>query len=214
MMEGTPFCCLHTKAENGETMKDIIIELRNELSEKLKPSRYEHTISVSFLCMALAMRYGCDLAQAELAGLLHDCAKHYGDEEIIERCKKQKLPLTEEELKAPAVLHAKYGAWLAEHKYGIEDKEVLEAVRWHTTGKPDMTLLEKIVFTADYIEPRRDKAEDLPIVRPLAFQDLDECIYQILKDTLAYLEDKGSFVDSMTNRAYAYYKQIHDEKKG
>ena len=112
------------------------------------------------------------------------------------------------------MLHAKYGAWLAEHKYGIEDKEVLDAIRWHTTGRPDMSLLEKIVFTADYIEPRRDKAADLPVVRSVAFIDLDECVYIILKGTLEYLEGKGYFVDSMSVQAYDYYKKIHEMKKG
>ena len=194
-------------------MKDMIFNLRNDLKGKLNPFRYEHTISVSFICTALAMRYGCNLDKAELAGLLHDCAKHYGDEEIVAKCKKQGIPLTDDELKAPMVLHAKYGAWLAEYKYNIKDEEVIGAIRWHTTGRPEMTLLEKIVFTADYIEPRRDKAEDLPLIRSLAFTDLDECIYQILKDTLDYLERKGNFVDSMSEQAYAYYKRVHEEKK-
>ncbi|MEY8352111.1 bis(5'-nucleosyl)-tetraphosphatase (symmetrical) YqeK [Lachnospiraceae bacterium 54-53] len=195
-------------------MKDIILDIRSQLKGKLSPSRYEHTLSVSFICTALAMRYDCDLDKAELAGLLHDCAKHYGDEDIIKKCRKQDIPLTDDELKAPVVLHAKYGAWLAEHKYHLKDEEVINAIRWHTTGRPEMTLLEKIVFTADYIEPRRDKAADLPLIRSLAFADLDECVYRILKGTLDYLERKGSFVDSMSNQAYAYYKQVHEEKKG
>ena len=195
-------------------MQEIIAQLRNELSGKLTPSRYEHTISVSFTAAALAMRYGCDLDKAELAGLLHDCAKHYSNETIVKKCEKQKITLTEDEKKAPAVLHAKYGAWLAETKYQISDLEVLSAIRWHTTGRPDMTLLEEIIFTADYIEPRRYEAPDLPLVRPLAFTDLKECIYQILKDTLDYLNGKGCYVDSMTNLAYDYYKQLHEEKKG
>ena len=91
-------------------MKDLILELRNDLKGRLTSSRFEHTISVSFICTALAMRYGCDLNKAELAGLLHDCAKPYGDDEIIRKCRKQGLPLTDDELKAPVVLHAKYGA--------------------------------------------------------------------------------------------------------
>lgn len=195
-------------------MKEIILNLRNDLKEKLSPQRYEHTISVSFICTALAMRYGADLEQSELAGLLHDCAKYYGDGNIIKKCEKQNIFLTSDELKAPVVLHAKYGAWLAEHKYGIEDQEVIDAIRWHTTGRPDMSLLEKIVFTADYIEPRRDKAADLPVVRSVAFIDLDECVYIILKGTLEYLEGKGYFVDSMSVQAYDYYKKIHEMKKG
>lgn len=194
-------------------MKDVIFKLRNDLKGKLNPFRYEHTISVSFICTALAMRYEYDLDKAELAGLLHDCAKHYGDEEIIAKCKKQGILLTDDELKAPMVLHAKYGAWLAEHKYNIIDEDITGAIRWHTTGRPEMSLLEKIVFSADYIEPRRDKAEALPLIRSLAFTDLDECVYQILKNTLEYLKRKGTFVDSMSEQAYAYYKQVHKEKK-
>lgn len=194
-------------------MQEIIMQLRMELAKKLNASRYEHTISVSYTCMALAMRYGCDLDKAELAGLLHDCAKYYNDGTLIKKCEKQKLLLSEDEKKAPAVLHAKYGAWVAEQKYGISDPDILGAIRWHTTGKPEMTLLEKIVFTADYIEPRREKAADLPLVRPLAYCDLDECVYQILKDTLDYLGEKGGNVNPMTNEAYEYYRQIHEEKE-
>lgn len=195
-------------------MQETITRLRGELSGRLSASRYEHTISVSFTAAALAMRYGCDLYKAELAGLLHDCAKHYDDETIVKKCEKKNLSLTEDELKAPAVLHAKYGAWLAEAKYGISDPEVLSAIRWHTTGRPEMSLLEEIIFTADYIEPRRNQAPDLGVVRPLAFTDLEECIYQILKDTLDYLNGKGCYVDSMTTLAYDYYRQLHEEKKG
>ena len=195
-------------------MKELILELRNDLKGRLTASRFEHTISVSFICTALAMRYGCDLNKAELAGLLHDCAKPYGDDEIIRKCRKQGLSLTDDELKAPVVLHAKYGAWLAKHKYRINDEEIINAIRWHTTGRPEMSTLEKIVFTADYIEPRRDRAANLTLVRSMAFADLDECVYLILKDTLDYLAGKGSFVDSMSKQAYAYYKQVHEEKKG
>jgi predicted HD superfamily hydrolase involved in NAD metabolism len=195
-------------------MKDLILELRSDLKGRLTSSRFEHTVSVSFICTALAMRYGCDLNKAELAGLLHDCAKPYREEEIIKKCRKQNLPLTGDERMAPVVLHAKYGAWLAAHKYHIEDGEIINAIRWHTTGRPEMSTLEKIVFTADYIEPRRNKAMNLALVRSVAFVDLDECVYQILKETLDYLEGKGSFVDSMSKQAYAYYKQAHEEKKG
>lgn len=195
-------------------MKEVILDLRNELRGKLSPQRYEHTISVSFICTALAMRYGSDLYHAELAGLLHDCAKHLGDGEIIKKCQKQGIQLTDDERKAPAVLHAKYGAWLAQYKYGIEEEEVINAIRWHTTGRPEMSILEKIVFVADYIEPRRDKAAGLSVVRSIAFKDLDECIYLILKNTLDYLKGKNCFVDSMSLEAYAYYEQIHKEMKG
>jgi len=89
-------------------MKDLILELRNDLKGRLTPSRFEHTVSVSFICTALAMCYGCDLNKAELAGLLHDCAKPYGDDEIIRKCRKQNLPLTDDELKAPMSVFIRY----------------------------------------------------------------------------------------------------------
>ena len=168
--------------------------------------RYEHSLSVSYTCIALAMRYGYDLQKAELAGLMHDCAKRYTDNELIARCAKHNVELTEAEISAPAVIHAKYGAWLAEHKYGIHDPEILDAIRCHTTGKPEMGTLDKILYIADYIEPRRDKADNLGEMRYLAFRDLDQTMYEILAGTLNYLDKKGSRVDPMTMQAFEYMK--------
>ena len=157
-----------------------IITLRKQLKSKLDPMRFEHSVSVSFTCTALAMRYGYDIQKAELAGLMHDCAKRFTDSELIQKCQKHGVALTEAEIKAPAVIHAKYGAYLAENKYGIQDPEIISAIACHTTGKPDMTTLDKILYIADYIEPRRDKADNLPQMRYLAFQDLDETMYCLL----------------------------------
>ncbi len=189
-----------------------ILTLRKQLKSKLDPMRYEHSISVSFTCTALAMRYGIDIKQAELAGLMHDCAKRFTDSELIQKCQKHEVTLTEAEIKAPAVIHAKYGAYLAEHKYGIHDEEILSAIACHTTGKPDMTTLDKILYIADYIEPRRDKADNLPKMRYLAFQDLDKTIYEILKGTLEYLNKKGNTIDPMTKQAYEFFEEVMKQK--
>ena len=196
-----------------------IMMLRRRLQRKLAPQRYEHTLSVSFTCMSLAMRYGCDMDKAELAGLLHDCGKRFSDEIILKKCLKHKIPVTDAEYKALPVLHANYGAWLAEHKYGIQDPEILDAIRCHTTGRPDMGMLDKILYIADYIEPRRYKAENLPQIRRMAYENLDETMYAILKGTLEYLERKGGSVDPMTREAYAYFSALlkkgeTDERKG
>lgn len=190
------------------TIDEQIFTYRKQLKSKLDPMRYEHSLSVSFTCMALAMRYGYDLHRAELAGLLHDCAKRYGDNELIVKCQKHGIDLTEGEKKAPAVIHATYGAWMAEHKFGIQDPEILSAIRCHTTGKPDMGILDKILYIADYIEPRRNKAANLEQMRYLAFQDLDRTMYEILAGTLDYLKKKNAGLDSMTLRAYEYYRDI------
>lgn len=168
-----------------------IMLYRKNLKRKLAPMRYEHSLSVSYTCMNLAMRYGCDLDKAELAGLLHDCGKRYSDDIILKKCLKHGLEVTDAEYRALPVLHAKYGAWLAEHKYQITDREILDAIGCHTTGRPEMTTLDKILYIADYIEPRRYKAENLPKIRRLAYEDLDETMYAILAGTLDYLKKKG-----------------------
>ncbi len=194
-------------------MNEQIPYFRQRLQDKLPPMRYEHSLGVAYTAMALAMRYEYDLDRAEVAGLLHDCAKYYTDGEIIKKCRKHEIPLSEAELQTPAVLHAKYGAWLAEHRYGVSDPEILSAIRWHTTGKAEMSLLDKIIYIADYIEPRRDKAPDLPRMRKLAFEDLDQTMFEILDGTLQYLRQKGGNVDPMTNEAYDYFKELTGSRR-
>lgn len=209
--------CIKIKENNllgGDVVDSRILKLRKKLKAKLSPARYEHSLSVSFTCLCLAMRYEYPLDKAELAGLLHDCAKCYTDKEISNYCNKHRIPVTDAERMAPAVLHAKYGAWLAKKRYGIDDQEILDAIACHTTGKTEMQTLDKILYIADYIEARRDKARNLPAMRKLAFEDLDEALYQIMKGTLDYLAKKGSSVDSATAEAFAYYEKERSPKNG
>lgn len=189
-------------------------KLRKKLKDVMTKSRYEHTLGVEFTASAMAMRYGVDIEQAEIAGLLHDCAKCIDDEEKLDECKKYGIELTGVEKRNPFLIHSKLGAVHAEKLYNINDKEILSAIRYHTTGKPDMTMLEKIIFIADYIEPGRDKAPNLKHIRYMAFTDIDEAMYMILKDTLQYLEEDGGEKDDMTEKTYLFYKEIHDGKQG
>lgn len=193
-------------------MNKDIFAIRENLKSKLNPMRYEHSLSVSFTCIALAMKYGYDLDKAELAGILHDCAKRYDDETIIKKCRKNGIELTEGELMAPSIVHAKLGAWMAEHKYGVTDPEILSAIACHTTGKPAMEMLDKILYIADFIEPRRDKLPNLSKVQKMAFEDLDEALFQTMEGILTYLEESGTYVDSMTKEAYEYYKSLRKEQ--
>lgn len=189
-------------------MIDNILYIRKKLKKKLDEDRYEHTLGVAFTASCLAMRYGADLYKAEVAGLLHDCAKYLPDDIKIERCRKYNISITDAEYANPSLLHAKLGAFLAMDKYKIKDMEIINAILNHTTGKPAMTLLEKIVFVADYIEPRRDKAANLPQVRKMAFEDLDRAVWMIMEDTLTYLEKKGNKIDLMTEKACQYYRDL------
>lgn len=179
--------------------------LRKQMEKIQDEKRYEHTLGVAFTAASLAMRYGADVKQAQVAGLLHDCAKCMTNEERLSICKKNKLEVTPVEKANPFLLHAKVGAFLAKEKYGIQDEEILSAVRCHTTGRPNMTLLEKIVFTADYIEPSRKTAPNLDEVRTMAFQNLDIALCKILSDTLNYLDTVDQEIDPMTKETYHYY---------
>lgn len=184
-----------------------IQEIEEILQQKQNPHRYRHTIGVRYTSICLAMCYGEDLTRASYAGLLHDCAKHMSNEKLLAKCYEHHLTVSEVEEKNPFLLHGRVGAWLAEHKYGITDPEILGAIEWHTTGRPDMTLLEKIVFTADYIEPGRNQAPNLVELRRLAFTDIDQAVCAILKQTLDYLRDQGGEIDPATEVTYSYYLQ-------
>ena len=185
-----------------------IIEIQRHLKKKQSEHRFTHSLGVQYTSICLAMKYGYDLSKAELAGILHDCAKHYSAEKLIKICEKNKIPITDSERKSPFLLHAKVGALLAVDKYGVTDNTVLDAIRCHTTGKPAMTMLEKIVFVADYIEPGRNNAPNLDTLRQLSFENIDEAVLAILQQTLDYLKGKKQDIDQHTVETYNYYKHL------
>ncbi|MCR5202390.1 MAG: bis(5'-nucleosyl)-tetraphosphatase (symmetrical) YqeK [Lachnospiraceae bacterium] len=178
------------------------------MKKKLKKKRYIHSVGVMYTAMNLAMRYDYDIEKAGIAGILHDCAKEYDDDEMIKLCEKNKIEITETERKAPYLLHAKLGAYMAKHEYGIDDEEILSAITWHTTGKPEMTLLDKIIFVADYIEPSRKKTDYIDSIRKYAFTDLDKAVYTELYGTLKYVQEKDAIVDENSVLAYEYYEKM------
>lgn len=184
------------------------LELIRAMQKELKYSRFIHSLGVAFTAASLAERYGADMHKAETAGILHDCAKYVDVEKMESLCFKNGLSVTAMEKGSAALLHSKAGSILARTKYGIEDEEILNAIRYHTTGRPEMTLLEKIIFVSDYIEPGRDQAPHLEEIRRAAFADLDQALCMILKDTLLFLNGSGKAVDSMTQKTYDYYKSM------
>ena len=188
--------------------REEINSIDTKLRSALKESRYRHTQGVRFTAAAMAMAHGADVVAAEVAGLLHDCAKCMSDEALYGYCREHSIDLTEGEQRNPAILHAKVGYYIARTDYGVEEEEILSAIRYHTTGRADMTLLEKIVFTADYIEPGRDRAPHLPELRYEAFHDLDRAVSMILSDTMDYLKSGAKYIDKTTEIAYHFYKKI------
>ena len=180
------------------------------MEKHLKKRRYIHSVGVAGTAASMAMKYGEDIFKAQVAGILHDCAKCYDDDELISQCFKNGIEVTEFERDHGFLLHAKYGAYMARTKYGIEDKEIQSAIFYHTTGKPGMTVLEKIIFVADYIEPARYKAPRLDKIRDSVFNDtdIDKALLMVMKDTIEYLRADEDSIDSTTLAAYKFYDSL------
>ena len=189
-------------------MNERISKTRKKLKKYLDQDRYEHTLGVMFTAASLAMRYGENVEEAMMAGLLHDCAKCIPSGKKLKLCDKYHLNITKSEYQNPSLLHAKLGAFLAAKKYHITNQRILDAIACHTTGKPEMTLLDKIIYIADFMEPGRCEAPNLPKVRKLAFINIDECLFRILEDSLAYLHTRDLVIDDMTEKTYLYYKEL------
>lgn len=187
-------------------------ELRKAMKAVQDPDRYEHTLGVAYTAACLASLYGEDTKKAMTAGLLHDCAKCIESKEKLLLCEQYDLEVSETEKRNPSLVHAKLGAKLARVKYGVTDPDILHAIQYHTTGRPNMSLLEKIVFTADYIEPGRSRAKHLHQIRIQAFSDIDQAIVTILKDTLEYLEQKQEEILPETRETLEYYQSKGKEE--
>lgn len=185
-------------------------QMKEKLKEKLSVKRFEHSIGVEYTAGTMAFMYGVDYEKAMIAGLLHDCAKYVPNDKKIAKCEKRKIPISECEYENPELLHAKLSAVYAEEKYGVSDKEILSAITYHTTGKPAMTTLEKIIYIADYIEPNRNILPEMDIIRKEAYTDLDLCLLHILHNSVHYLGKKGASVDPITQQTYEYYSKLRN----
>ncbi len=186
-------------------MKDLE-KYRKKLKHHIDKERYRHTLGVMYTAASLAMAYHYDTGKAMLAGLLHDCAKNMPHDKKIELCQKHHVEITDIERENPFLLHAKAGAIIAKIKYDVDDEEILHAIAVHTTGTPAMSTRDMILFIADYIEPGRDKAQNLAQVREMAFKNLEQTVEKILYDTLNYLNEKSGRIDPATQITYEYYK--------
>ncbi len=186
----------------------------SQIKEKMDPERYMHTIGVAYTSAALAMNYHYDnVDRAMIAGLLHDIAKCIPNEEKVQICMDNEIILSEAEIENPSLIHAKLGALVAQQDFWIYDVEILDAIRSHTTGEPNMKMLQKIVFVADYIEPNRtDIIPNIDRIQEMAFNDLDLCVLTILGNTLEYLKTKGRTIDPRTQISYEFYKELIDNR--
>lgn len=186
-------------------LKDLSLEeLRYASISMLRHKRVPHVLGTEETAARLALRWGADEETARRAALLHDCTKKLDGEQHREIFRQYHVVLDPEEQREEKLYHAISGAAVAKHVFGVSD-EIESAIRWHTTGKADMTTLEKILYLADYIEPTRDFC-DLSELRALAFQDLDAAMLLGLEMSIESLEKRGVAVNSFSVRAREYLK--------
>jgi predicted HD superfamily hydrolase involved in NAD metabolism len=152
--------------------------------------RYTHTLGVARMADRLAQRHGVDPRRARLAGMLHDLARLWTPERLLEECAKRTMPVDAFERAHPVVLHARLGAELARERFGVEDHAVLSAIRTHTLGSGRMSRLDVVLYLADALEPGRDFLER-PRLERLAFRDPDAAMHATLRSTIAYLGSRG-----------------------
>ena len=159
---------------------DQIARIEAYLSENLSPARFKHILGVRETAVALAKRHGIDPARAELAALLHDCAKERPDDELLALAKRHGLEADEHEQRTPGLLHGKVAPFVAAEQFAVGDETVFDAMRCHSTGAVEMGPLDQLLFVADFCEPNRPytAAEE---VRELAERDLEAAVLEVMQ---------------------------------
>ena len=195
-----------------------IEEMRALLQQSLKPKRYEHSLRVYETALTMAEHFHADKQKVALAALLHDCGRQVPKEASAAKAEELGIAVDAVEKAQPILLHAKLGVYYAVHKYGVspDDTEVLDAIRYHSTGTVDMTETAKIVFLADLIEPGRD-FEGVEEIRDASFQDLDKGMLRSYENTIRYLLEDGLLIhpDAIAgyNQLAAKYKIAQGKKE-
>lgn len=189
-----------------ETYQQLRDDIVKWIESRLKPKRFQHTLGVEETAVRLARTYGADPQAASLAALLHDNAKNLDSEKLYKICQ-QYFPqynLTEE---YASVFHAFAGMITARERYPELSEDILNAICYHTTGRPQMSPLEKIIYAADYAEPGREPFPGLELIRERLFNDLDEGVRCMLQQTVDYVKMKKKKIHPLTIRTLEYYNE-------
>ncbi|CAB1240110.1 bis(5'-nucleosyl)-tetraphosphatase (symmetrical) YqeK [Clostridium sp. MT-14] len=180
------------------------------LREKLKKSRFDHSLSVRDTAVKMAKIYNADVEKARMAGLVHDCAKYMSNEEILNIADQNNICIDEITRANPQLLHGSIAAIIAKNIMGIYDEEVLNAIKYHTTGKKNMNLLEKIIYISDYIEPLRD-FPGVDKLREKALVDLNAAMLDAFNNTIEVVIARNQLlhIDTIEGRNYLIYRTLH-----
>lgn len=176
-------------------------EMKAELQKRLKPGRFRHSLGVADTAVFLARRFGVDEEKARVAGLLHDCAREFPNDALIEEAARRDIAVEPLERSMPLLLHAYIGAERVKEIYGVEDAEICQAIYRHTVGGGNMTPLDKIIWYADMIEPNRDYPEVEHLRRLAREASLDEMVLVGLSESIVFVVRKGHLVHPATVQA-------------
>ena len=188
---------------NADGCRGLSLEaLQDRVTALLKPNRVAHVLGCRDTAVALAERWGADVTDAARAGLLHDITKALNADLQLTLCSAYGIILDAFSKENPKTLHALTGSLVAERVFG-ESETVVSAIRHHTTGKADMSVLEKIIYVADYMEPNRD-FPGVDKLRQLAFSDLDAALRLGLTMTLELLRKQGSTISPASEEALSW----------
>lgn len=168
-----------------------------ELEKRLSPKRFQHSLGVSTTAVELAKRFGCDMEQAKLAGLLHDLAREVPKSELLPRAQAFGIVVSDIEQAELVLLHAPLAAKMAQAEFGVADEEILQAIILHTTGGVAMTTLDKIIYLADVIEPGRNFT-GVDKIRKVACADLDQALLVALDQSICHIVEKGGLLHPAT----------------
>ncbi|MGL4655386.1 MAG: bis(5'-nucleosyl)-tetraphosphatase (symmetrical) YqeK [Sarcina sp.] len=177
--------------------------LKQYLKENLSEKRYRHTLGVCETAIKLAKLYDADEEKAKIAALGHDLAKELCIDEQKELLKKNNFEIGEIEEASPQILHGFVGSILLKDLFNVEDKEILDAIDFHSTGKKEMTTLEKIIYIADYIEPNRNY-NGVEHLRETTFNDLDAGVLEGLDNTIKLVVEQRKVIHPLTLEARNY----------
>lgn len=188
-----------------------IESIKNYLENNLSKKRYTHSLGVADEAVKLAEHYGADADKAYIAGLVHDCAKEVENSKAKSLLSdRYGLELDPVAMRTHKLLHGPLGTCIAQSEFGICDADILDAIRYHTTAKADMSILTKIIYIADYIEPNRD-FDGVGELRELAYKDIDEAILIGIDYTLGELLEGGNMFhpDTVHARNYLLLQKLH-----
>lgn len=172
----------------------------DKLKESIGLERYNHSIGVMKTSIELANIYGCSIEKAALAGLLHDCGKFRSEINLLKIANDFDIILDNVMKRNKELIHGPLGEAIAKKEYNITDETILSAIRYHTTGRENMSLIEKIVYIADVIEPSRN-FEGVEEIRELAYKDIDNSILHAIDSTIRFIIHRGNLIHLDTVKA-------------